>query len=180
MATDTPAAGTCSPYQAVLGEAFASLHSDVRRAHLPPLTARGTLDVRHGSHWLVPLLVAMMKLPPAGQGWPVRLEVAAAGDGLEWTRRIGPAVFLTRQRPSGSRVVEQHGIGHVVFDLGVQDGALVYRQARMSIGPIVIPPFVAPRVRATASAAAGGWRIDVTVTWRSRLVCHYAGRMEPL
>lgn len=180
MSTETPAAGACSPYQAVLGEAFASLHADVRRAHLAPLTARGTLDVRHGGHWIVPLLVAMLRLPPAGQRWPVQLQVDAAGDRLEWTRRIGPAVLLTRQRPSGSRVVEQHGIGRIVFELEVQDGALVYRQHRIGIGPVVIPPFVAPRVLATASPASGGWRIEVTVTWRSHLVCHYAGRMEPV
>lgn len=28
---------SCSPYEAVLGEAFGSLHAHVRRAHLPPL-----------------------------------------------------------------------------------------------------------------------------------------------
>lgn len=167
-------------YQTILGDAFAALHPNVRRAHLAPLTARGTLDVRHGAHWIVPLMVAAMKLPAAGEGWPVRLEVVAAGNRLEWIRRIGPSVLRTRQRASGSRVVEHQGIGRIVFDLDVEDGALVYRQASMSIGRVVLPPFVAPRVRARASAAPGGWRIEVTVTWRGHLVCHYSGQMEPV
>jgi hypothetical protein len=177
MTADTPGAAY-SPYQAVLGDAFAALHPGVRRAHLAPLTARGTLDVRHGSHWIVPLLVALMRLPAAGQARPVRLTLAAVGDCLEWTRQIGSSVLRTRQRAVGSHIVEQLGIGRVVFDLDAGDGALVYRQASMRIGPIVIPSFVAPRVRADVSSAPGGWRVEVTVTWRSHLVCHYAGRME--
>jgi hypothetical protein len=42
---------TCSmsPYHAILGEAFDTLHPNVRRAHEAPLTAEGTFDVVHGS-----------------------------------------------------------------------------------------------------------------------------------
>jgi hypothetical protein len=51
-----------SPYQLILGEAFASLHAHVQRAHLAPL---------------------------AGRGQHVRLEVTAIGADVEWVRRIG-------------------------------------------------------------------------------------------
>ena len=177
MAIATPLAGT-SPYQAILGDAFASLHPNVRRAHLVPLAARGTLDVEHASHRLVPVLVALMSLPAAGQALPVRLVAEAVGDRVEWTRRIGSSVLRTWQRASGSRVVEHHGIGRVAFDLTVEDGALAYRQAWIQAGPVGVPRVVRPDVRARVSPADAGWRVDVTVMWRGHLVCHYHGVME--
>ncbi len=178
MVTDTPAVGTCSPYEATLGDAFASLHPNVRRAHLTPLAARGTLDVEHGSHRLVPVLVVLMNLPAAGRGLPVRLVAEAVGDRVKWTRRIGSSVLCTWQRASGSRVVERHGIGRVAFDLTVEDGALAYRQAWIHAGPIGVPRVVRPDVRARVSPADAGWHVDVTVMWRGHLVCHYYGDME--
>ena len=119
-----PAAGSCSPYEAVLGEAFASLHAHVRRAHLPPLRAEGTIDVEHGPGWLARPMIWLMKLPAAGLRQPVRLDVAEDGSELVWTRRIGGSILRTRQRASGSRLVERSGLGRVSFDLAVEDGAL--------------------------------------------------------
>lgn len=37
-----------SPYETLLGQEFASLHTNVRRAHLAPLRAEGEIDVEHG------------------------------------------------------------------------------------------------------------------------------------
>ena len=52
-----------SPYQALLGDAFNTLHPNVRRAHEAPLSAEGTFDVVHGTHRVTRILVALMKLP---------------------------------------------------------------------------------------------------------------------
>jgi hypothetical protein len=128
-----------SPYEAVLGQAFASLHAHVRRAHLPPLRAEGTIDVEHGSGWLTSPIVWLMKLPAAGPGQPVRLDVVEDGAELVWTRRIGTSVLRTRQRASGSRLVERTGLGRVSFDLAVEDGGgfrstSLWRMARFGIG----------------------------------------------
>ena len=79
MESAIPAARSCSPYEAVLGEAFASLHAHVRRAHLPPLCAEGTIDVEHGPGWLAHPIIWLMKLPAAGPRQPVRLDVAEDG-----------------------------------------------------------------------------------------------------
>ncbi|MGB2717341.1 MAG: hypothetical protein WBC51_24375 [Vicinamibacterales bacterium] len=69
-----------SPYEAVLGEAFATLDAGVQHAHLSPLVAHGLLDVEHGSHWLTPFLIRVLKLPAAGSAQPARLEVMPMGD----------------------------------------------------------------------------------------------------
>jgi hypothetical protein len=51
-----------SPYDEILGEAFDTLHPNVRRAHEAPLSAEGTFDVVHGIHRVTRILVALMKL----------------------------------------------------------------------------------------------------------------------
>jgi uncharacterized protein DUF4166 len=170
-----PAAKNCSPYEAVLGEAFASLHAHVRRAHLAPLRAGGTIDVEHGPGWLARLTIWLMKLPAAGPRQPVRLDVAGEGSELVWTRRIGESILRTRQRAHGSRLVESSGLGRVSFDLAVEDGALLYRQSSFHVAGLPVPSSLCPRVGAVVSATAQGWRVVVTVTWRGRIICHYAG-----
>ena len=170
-----PAAPICSPYEAVLGEAFASLHAHVRRAHLAPLHAQGTMDVEHGRGWLVRTLVWLMKLPAAGLRQPVQLEVVADGSELVWTRRIGRSILRTRQRASGSKLVERSGPGRISFDLAVEGGALLYRQSSIHVAGLQVPPSLSPRVEAVVSATADGWHVAVTVTRCGQIVCRYQG-----
>jgi hypothetical protein len=165
----------CAPYRTLLGEAFDFLPANVRRAHQVPLVAEGTLDVEHGTHWLAPLLIQLMKLPVAGRGQRVRLELIAAGADVQWMRQIGSSVLRTRQRAIGRRLVEYNGIGWIAFELAVVDDSLLYRQRSVGVGRLVIPSRIGPHVRARVSPAAIGWRIEVTVTWRTHLVCHYEG-----
>jgi hypothetical protein len=170
-----PIATSGSPYEAVLGVAFASLHARVRRAHLPPLRATGTIDVQHGQGWLVRPMIWLMKLPAAGLRQPVRLDVAADGAELVWTRSIGGSILRTRQYATSSRLVECSGVGRIAFDLAEKDGALVYRQSSIHVAGLPVPPSLGPRVDAVVSATPEGWRVEVTVRWRGRIICHYAG-----
>jgi hypothetical protein len=174
-----PAARSCSPYEALLGEAFGSLHAHVRRAHLSPLHAEGTMDVEHGPGWLARPMIWLMKLPAAGPRQPVRLDVAGDGSELVWTRRIGRAILQTRQRASGSRLVERSGLGRVSFDLVVDNGTLLYRRSSFHVAGLPLPSSLSPCVGAAVSATAEGWHVAVTVTWRGRIVCRYAGALRP-
>ncbi len=108
----------------------------------------------------------------------MRLDVAEDGSELVWTRRIGGSILRTRQRASGSRLVERSGLGRVSFDLAVEDGALLYRQASMHVAGLPLPSSLSPRTGAVVSATAEGWRVVVTVTWRGRIVCRYAGTIR--
>lgn len=119
-----------------------------------------------------------MTLPAAGPRQAVRLDVAEDGSELVWTRRIGGSVLRTRQRASGSRLVERSGLGRVSFDLAVEDGALLYRQSSIHVAGLLVPSSVGPRVGAVVSATADGWRVAVTVEWRGRIVCRYAGTIR--
>ena len=178
MGLALPAAKGCSPYEAILGDAFALLHPHVRRAHLAPLRAEGTIDVEHGAARLARPIVWLMKLPAAGLRQPVRLEVVDDGADLVWMRQIGGSTLRTRQRASGSRVVERLGLGGISFDLAVDAGALHYRHSSMHLGGLPAPMFLSPSVAAVVSPTAEGWRVEVTVTWRAQIVCRYAGEMR--
>jgi hypothetical protein len=164
-----------SLYEAILGETFTSLHAHVQCAHLPPLRAEGTIDVEHGAGWLARPMIWLMTLPAAGLRQPVRLEVTEDGQELVWTRQIGASVLRTRQQASGARLVERAGLGRVSFDLAVENGALLYRQSSIHVAGLPVPSSLSPRVGAVVSASADGWHVAVTVTWRGRIVCRYAG-----
>lgn len=174
----SPQAGPASAYEAVLGDAFATLDRGVQLAHLAPLVAHGTLDVEHGSHTLTPLLIKILKLPAAGTAQVVRLEVVSAGEGLAWIRQIGSTVLRTVQHARRHRIVEQYGLGRVEFELRAEHGSLEYRQVTMSVAGVQVPAFIRPRVGACVSAAPQGWHVEVVVTWRDHLVCRYAGEMK--
>lgn len=180
VAAATSGSGTGSPYRILLGTGFAALHPHVQRAHLAPLAAEGTLDVEHGAGWLTPLLIRVMNLPAAGRAQRVRLDVTPVDAEVDWTRRIGSSVLRTRQRAIGTLLVERHGIGRIAFALHVDDGALRYHQVSMRAAGIVIPSFLSPRVSARVSPERAGWSVEVTVSWRGDLVCHYAGTLGPL
>ena len=166
------------PYRGLLGEAFESMHPHVRRAHTAPLAATGTVDVEHGRHWLTPLMVFALGLPQAGRAQPVRLDVVMNGADMEWWRRIGRTMLHTRQRAEGRYLVERRGVGRIAFGLDVRDGALRYTQAAIYVAGIRAPRSVGPFVAASVAPTAGGWHVDVSVAWRGRLMCHYAGDMQ--
>jgi hypothetical protein len=178
MELAVPVATGGSPYEAVLGEAFASLHPHVRRAHVSPLHAEGSIDVEHGAGRLSRVLIWLMKLPAAGACQPVALDVTGRGPDLLWTRRIGSVILRTRQRASGSQIVERSGLGRIAFDLAVDESALRYRQSSLHIAGLRLPRALSPCVGALVSAATVGWHVEVTVRWRARLVCRYAGTVH--
>ena len=120
-------------------------------------------------------MIWLMKLPAAGPRQPVQLEVVNDGSELLWTRRIGRSVLRTRQRASGAQLVERSGLGRVSFHLAVEGGALLYRQASIHVAGLPVPSSLSPRVSAVVSPTAEGWHVTVTVTWRERFVCRYAG-----
>ena len=177
-----PGTSAAGVYPAILGRAFDALHPHVREAHIAPLSARGTMNVVHGSHGLTRLLVALMGLPAAGTGKAVTLRVTedVGPDGrrrMLWIRQFGTSSLITRQSAQGSLLVERSGPGTIVYALHEQQGSLVYEQRSMRFLNLPLWAGVTPAVSASASPAADGWDVDVVVRWRGHLICAYAGRM---
>jgi hypothetical protein len=179
-------ASTRSPYRAILGEAFDTLHPNVRRAHEAPLSAAGTFDVIHGTHRVTRILVALMKLPAAGSRVPVTLSVVfgpartnAGPFTLKWERRIGHTSLSTYQHARRGFLVEEQGPGRMVFSLRATNGCLLYEHAALRFLCLRVPPVLSPRVRARVSPDPEGWHVDVRVEWHGHLICRYGGRMQP-
>jgi hypothetical protein len=176
-----------SPYQAILGDALATLHPNVRRAHEAPLTAEGTFDVVHGTQRITPILVALMKLPAAGSRVPVALSMTVdpvrtngGPPTLRWERRIGQTPLSTHQHAHRGFLVEEHGQGRIVFSLRAANGCLLYEHASTRFLFLRLPHALSPRIRALVSPELDGWHVDVRVDWHGHLVCAYGGRMRPL
>jgi len=150
----------------------------VRRAHLAPLRAEGTIDVEHGLGSLARLIIRLMKLPAAGPHQPVHLDVTKEGAGLVWTRRIGDTILRTRQHATATGILERSGLGRISFVLTVADGALLYEQTAFVVAGLPVPRWLGPSVRAVVSPTATGWHVEVTVTWRGQPVCRYAGAIR--
>ena len=176
-----------SPYHAILGEAFDTLHPNVRRAHEAPLTAEGTFDVVHGTHRVTRILVALMKLPAAGRRVPVTLSMAydpartnTGSFTLRWERRIGQTPLCTHQHAHRGFLVEESGPGRMVFSLRAANGCLLYEHAAVRFLFLPVPPVLSPRVQARVSPDPEGWHVDVRVEWHGHLICGYGGSMRPL
>ena len=176
-----------SPYQALLGAAFDTLHPSVRQAHEAPLNAQGEFDVVHGTHRVTRLLVALMKLPAVGIRVPVVLSVvfgpARVDSGLltmRWERRIGQTSLSTCQYAHRGFLVEENGLGRVVFSLRAANGCLLYEHGWLRFLFLRVPPILSPRVRARVSPVPQGWHVEVIVEWRGHLICRYRGTMQPL
>ncbi|MFI5385324.1 MAG: DUF4166 domain-containing protein [Fimbriimonadales bacterium] len=170
-----------SPYRELLGEAFESLHPNVRMAHLLPLDADGSFDVAHGTHRLAPLFAKLLRLPASGLGQPVKLRLRAGSKPGEvvWRRQIGPSALNTVQFARSRRLFEKNGLGCVVFDLTARDGSLEYRQVALRFAGLRLPDALSPRVEAHVSPSAPGWNVEVVVTWHGHLICRYGGGLSP-
>jgi hypothetical protein len=179
--------GYRSPYQALLGEAFDTLHPNVRRAHEAPLNAQGIFAVVHGTHRVTRILVALMKLPAAGIRVPVVLSVVLGPARMEsgpltmrWQRRIGRTPLSTCQYAHRGFLVEENGLGRAVFSLRAANGCLLYEHAWLRFLFLRVPPALSSRVRARVSPDPQGWHVEVIVEWRGHLICRYWGTMQPL
>jgi hypothetical protein len=182
----TDSTGSMSPYRAILGEAFDTLHPNVRRAHEAPLSAEGTFDVVHGTHRIARILVALMQLPAAGSRVPVALSVAFGPARtrtgpltLRWERRIGQTRLCTLQHAHRGLLVEAKGLGRMVFSLRAANGCLLYEPAALRFWFLRVPPVLSPHMSARVSPDAEGWHVDVRVEWHGHLICRYGGRMRP-
>jgi hypothetical protein len=176
-----------TPYQSLLGAAYARLHPRVRAAHEAPLTAEGTVDVAHGAHPLTPLFVRAMNLPAAGRSEPVTLLVAIdsaavrSAPTMRWMRQIGTACLKTQQFARQGCLVEQSGAGRIEFSLRVDEsGALLYQSTRCRFLGVPLPNSISPTVRAKVAPTGDGWHVDVIVEWRGRALCRYLGPMRPV
>lgn len=157
-------------YATLLGPAWEVLDASVRRAHLAGGVATGRFAIRYGNSVGVRLLRRVLRLPPAGDAYGMRLVITRDGLRERWARTVGGRSFVSLQRglPDG-RLAERFGIVEIRFHLAVADGRLRYASAGAAVllGPwaLRLPRSVAPRVETLEEPAEGhGAHVRVNVS----------------
>ncbi|MET0404616.1 MAG: DUF4166 domain-containing protein [Cystobacter sp.] len=156
-----------SLYAGLLGAEWEGLPLRVRQLHGEGL-ARGLFLVRRGPGWLIALVGALLRLPPAGEDVPTRLQVRSEGAEQSWERAFGAHALVTRQHVwPGGLLAERLGAVTCVFRLRAEGRGLRYEQvgAWLCLGPLRLrlPSALAPRIEAEALDSPEGMRVNVRI-----------------
>lgn len=169
-----------SPFEAALGPAFEKAAPAVRATHRagPVTRLRGVATVRGAAAPLAALCARMFGMPGAADDVPVEVTKRLGPEHEVWTRRFGARTMQSRLRAAAPGLVRE-SFGPFDFDMrvGVENGALSMTIVGWRIGPLPLPPWLAPRSTATESQDSDGrFRFDVPIALPlvGRLT-HYSG-----
>lgn len=181
----TPAAPPAL-YRRVLGPDQV-LHPAVAALHLEPgcTCSRGLVTVSRGTTATARLLGWLLRLPAAGTGVPVLLEISRHGENESWRRRFGQDVLVSSRQYAGidGRLRERYGPVELDLELRASHGALCVtgQSAALCLGrwrwpmPALFAPHVEASVRpAGGSAVSVHVGIDLHLTG---LLLSYQGQM---
>ena len=157
-------------YPHLIGNAWLDLHEVVRRTHVDgktPVSGCGSFEIRHGSGWLVRMLLWLMQAPPAGAAIETQLTIRPYQNGERWERRFEDKLLTTTQEAGADgRLIEQIGWLAFRFRLEIIDGGLVYHQECVrlrGIRYIPLPGGLSPQVAAHEKPATAPNRTHVRV-----------------
>lgn len=133
--------------------------------HAGGASAHGQFSVERGAGWIARFLCAVLRIPRANPRSNVALAIEPQGEAERWIRTFGAHPLRTLQWARGGLLVEGMGLFQCWFRLRVESGALIFEQARATIGGrwlgLPLPRLFAPRV--TGRAAPLGERVHVDV-----------------
>lgn len=167
-------------FQRVLGDAFDSLPPTVGDLHsrVGHCRYRGEVEVSRGKHPLARLLAWATRLPPAGKG-AIEVGIDADANGERWIRHIGGHAMPSRLWSQDGLLCEQLGLVRFGFRLTVEQGALVWRVARVRALGLPLPAGWFAAVQAREYGIEGRYRFDVAAAMPvAGLLVHYRGWLE--
>lgn len=144
------------------------LPDGVRRAHAPPLVARGRFKI------VSKPIARLWGLPKSGDEVDTEVRVTVE-DGVQiWRRRFGGQGVETRQWVEDGLLIEAKGAGRVGMRLEVRDSVLHYKAVKGWIGPFRTLWY--PRVEAEVAEVESGWSVSVRVSCSPfGVICRYSG-----
>lgn len=174
-------AGLSEPlFRRVIGAEFDTLPRTVQALHRRSGLRRyaGEVEVKRGNGWLARGFAAATRLPPAGSG-PIQVDLEAGDRGERWVRHIGGRAMPSRLWGERGLLCEQLGLVRFGFQLRVEDGAIVWRVARVAALGVTLPARWFGSVTAYESERDGRYRFDVraALPWVGLLV-HYRGWLD--
>ncbi|HLJ57548.1 MAG TPA: DUF4166 domain-containing protein [Chthonomonadaceae bacterium] len=169
-----------SLYRRALGADFDRLPPVLQAFHDLHAAAKGAFKITRGAGPVRALVANAMRLPPAGDGVPVRLRVEEAAGRERWTRDFGTYRLVTEQWMQGSLLVEAAGPIRFGFRLSAADGQMRFRMERCWLGALPVPMFAAPRVTACVTGLQSTWQVWVQVDVPPLgMIVRYEGELAP-
>jgi hypothetical protein len=166
-----------SPFERILGDAFAHLAEPLRRFHSldREVTARGRADITVDPGILPWLICALAGLPRAGRDVPVEVRFSPDGRGRErWYRRFADRRYQSELNATESDhpplLIEQLGAATLYFRLVRRDKDLEWSLVRWRLLGIPLPGWTLPR--ATSMESADGGRIVFDIDAAFPIVGH--------
>jgi len=157
-----------NPYERILGaHAWNQVPAAVRALHSEG-EIEGTFQVQRGRGLLARLLGWLLRLPPAGEAVPIRVQVEREGERLLWTRWFGTHALRTEERTRDDLLLECRGpfvIAHrPVLTVEGLDHVQVFAGAGAGRFCVRLPRMLAPRIVASVRAAGDAARVEVSVS----------------
>lgn len=168
-------------FQRVLGDDFHTLPPAVQALHLRTgrQRYRGEVEVRRDRNPLSWLLAWATRLPPAGRG-AIEVDIDTSEHSESWVRKVGTAAMPSKLWMQDGLLCEQLGLARFGFRLTVEEGAIVWRVARVHALGVPLPARWFRSVQARESADEGGrYCFDVAASMPiAGLLVHYRGWLD--
>lgn len=167
----------------LMGPAFERLPAPVRAIHdgQAPGLFQGRAKAR-GAGGLAALIRLVGDMPGPGRYPDLKVEIAPRPDAEDWVRRFGGRRFASRlaDRPDiPGHFEERIGPLRFLFDVQVETSGFRWRPAGWRLGPLPLPSWLAPRIRARSFARDGVYRFSVLVAHPlAGVILAYAGRLS--
>jgi hypothetical protein len=168
-------------FSRVLGDAFDALPSVVRQMHGGDATVATGRAVSAGRGVGAFVAERLLGLPKRG-AHAARVEMTPQGASEVWTRRFGGSRFRSRLLPTPSEpgvFEERLGPASFAFTADVDSHGFRWRQAGWRLGPVRMPDWLSPRIRARCFERDGAYRFSVVVEhWALGVIVAYVGRLD--
>src|SRR5262249_8813405 len=154
-------------YRRILGEGFKLLPATLQQFHDQPGggQACGSFEIQRVRGRIRNWLPSLLGLPRAGRAVPVRLQVVVDGERERWIREFGDSRMESVQWCRDGVLMEAAGPMRFELDVRADSNGMHLESRRVSLGPIPIPRFLAPRVTAIARGVREGtWHVSVQLT----------------
>lgn len=168
-------------FENLLREAFAGLPRPIRLLHdaRPQKRFAGECRITRGTHWLVPLIAAVMSLPRGGERLPVSITITRNGDTETWARDFAGTPLRSRLRERAGLLEERMGPMGFRFALTGDGGAITWRLAAVRFLGLPLPRrwFAGVAARESAQGERYQFNVRAELPWVGLLV-HYVGWLE--
>lgn len=175
---------SASLYQAILGERFSGLPTELAAFHslAGEHSFSGRARIVAAKNPLAKVLAMLMGLPREDAEVDLRFRLLASNQEELWERHFGSHVMRSVLKRQGRLIVERLGVMVLYSTLAAENGRLSMRVEKACLfGVVPAPLWLLPDVVADETASEGRLHFEVGVTWSwLGTLVGYSGYLEVL